>query len=79
MNSPRLGLGDGGWREQADAVLAGSAPLRAYVAPVHRLEREAPHELLAYWLHMNLALLAGGQSIRRTVARAFALGKGASK
>jgi len=50
-----------------------NAAVSDYLKHISSIEDSKPHLLLPYWYHLNLALLAGGQSIKRLTKRALHL------
>ena len=63
-------------KELEESWQKGEHPeVTAYLKHIETIEREDPIRVLAYYYHLNGAILAGGQIIKRTVSKALGLPK----
>ena len=61
-----------GWSDQLEEAQKMPS-VASYVQHLENLEREDPRLLIPYMYHLSLAILSGGQMMRRLVRRAFSL------
>ena len=70
-------LGETEWKTAVSAELTGTSPSSVQVREyVLHLKHARPLELIAYFYHLNMALLAGGQMIKRLAKRGMGLPQG---
>ena len=70
-------FGETEWKAAVKNELTGASPSSVQVREyVHHLKHARPLVLVAYFYHLNMALLAGGQMIKRLAKRGMNLPKG---